>query len=345
MKKLYEIADIIDLKDESAVNIALGKAGLYLQSNIFPIASLQFELTTHCNVVCRHCYNNSGLNNSMPDTMTAEKWKNFAEYLVKHGGIFECIISGGEPMLLGDDLFDIMDILHDDGTCFMLLTNGYLLSDENVKRFKKYRYHWFQISIDGVTAEYHDSFRQRKGSWERAIKGASLVSQNGIPLKIAHCITPYNIMDIDEMCDLAYSLGASSITIGELCLSGRTSKHQELLLSNAQREECFQKVEENALKYQGRMRVKSSNSVKKGLERHKQLPNSGAVIRPNGDIRIDGMAPFVIGNVLKDDFSEIWAKKINLCWEDPKVIEYISSFDTKDRNYSFVNYMEKDIYI
>ena len=28
------------------------------------------------------------------------------------------------------------------------------------------------------------------------------------------------------------------------------------------------------------------------------------MVRPNGDIRIDGMAPFVIGNILTDDFIE-----------------------------------------
>ena len=151
--------------------------------------------------------------------------------------------------------------------------------------------------------------------------------------------------DIDGMCDFAYSLGASSITIGELCLSGRVAKNQDLLLSNEQRKILFQKICENSSRYQGRMRIKSSNSVKSGLERHLKKPNSGAVIRPNGDIRLDGMAPFVIGNILKDDFASVWTEKLSACWKNQKVIEFISNFDENDRNYQFINFHENDVYL
>lgn len=37
------------------------------------------------------------------------------------------ILSGGEPLHLGNDSFDMMDILHDDGTSFVIITNGFLL--------------------------------------------------------------------------------------------------------------------------------------------------------------------------------------------------------------------------
>lgn len=343
--KIENIIGKIDLSNEEAVNNAFLKAGLYSDTHTFPIASLQFELTSHCNMFCKHCYNNSGMCNNIADKMTPDKWIAFAKYLVEHGGILECVLSGGEPFLLQEDLFRIMDILHDDGTLFLLLTNGYQLTEENVKRLKKYRYHWLQISIDGVQAKYHDSFRQKIGSWKNAVRGAKFVSKHGIPLKIAHCVTPYNLNDIDEMCDFAYSLGASAITVGELCLSGRTAQNQDLLLSHEQEEYLFQKVKENRIRYEGCMKVKSSNSVRKGLERHNKTPNSGAIIRPNGDIRIDGMAPFVIGNVLSEDFTEVWEKKIYTCWDDFKVKEFISHFDENDKNYLHINYVEEDVHL
>jgi len=330
---------------EYEVGIDLTKSQEFIDTNLFPIASLQFELTSHCNVECKHCYNNSGVNNEMEDAMTAEKWISFAKYLAERGGVYETILSGGEPLLLGESLFKIMDILHGSDKYFMLLTNGYLLTEEMVKRLKKYHYHWLQVSIDGISAEYHDAFRKRRGSWENAVKGAKIVSNNGIPLKIAHCVTPYNIYNINEMCDFAYFLGASEIIAGKLCFSGRVTQNQNLMLSKEQERFLFNKIEENALKYKGRMRVKSSNSIRLGLERHMKKPDSSAIIRPNGDIRIDGMAPFVIGNILHDDFSEIWKKKIKMCWNDPRVKEYISNFDENDKNLKYINYVEKDINI
>lgn len=340
----YKVIKNLDAIDEAIAKRALEKAGLYSKKEIFPLASLQFELTSHCNAACKHCYNNSGASNSVPDAMTPEKWISFAKYLVAHGGVFECLLSGGEPLLLGEKLFELMDILHEDGTLFLLQTNGALLTENIAKRLKKYHYHWVQISIDGIDDTYHDTFRQKKGLWSKAVAAARAVSAYMIPLKIAHCVTPYNLHDIDKMCAFAYSLGASAITIGELCLSGRASQNQDLLLSKDQRIVLCQRVRENALLYQGRMIVKSSNSVLSGLQRQRGSPASAALIRPNGDIRIDGMAPFVIGNVLKDDFADIWEKKIYTCWKNPQVTEFISSFED-DRNYSMINFVNDDIHI
>ena len=93
------------------------------------------------------------------------------------------------------------------------------------------------------------------------------------------------------------------------------------------------------------MIVKTSNSVRAGLERHFKSPRSAAVIRPNGDIRIDGMAPFVIGNILTDDFVEVWTRKADAWQTNRRVAEFIGSFDATDRNYSFVNYCDADIRI
>lgn len=344
-RRYYNVIKKMNLQDEDAVNEALKKKGFYSASKTFPLSSLHFELTSHCNAFCKHCYNNSGVTNNSVDNMTPELWKLFSEYIVEHGGVFECLLSGGEPLLLGEHLFDIMDILHDDGTIFLVMTNGYLLDENIAKRFKKYQYHWLQISIDGANAEYHDSFRKVKGSWEKAVKGAKTISGNGIPLKIAHCVTPYNLSDIDSMCDLAYLVGASSIMIGGISLSGRTGDNMDLLLSEIDRNILAEKIEENRIRYQGRMRVKSTNSVKYGLENHSKRPRSGAVIRPNGDIRIDGMAPFVIGNLLRDDFVEVWESKIDNCWSNQRVQEFIANFDEDDRNRRYINYKERDIYL
>ena len=229
IENLYKF-DYSRVKSQRANVKKMQSIGLYPKKFDMPIL-LQFELTHKCNVFCKHCYNNSGTHNTYKDAMTPEKWKQFCHYIVEKGGIFECIISGGEPLLLGNDLFDIMDILHEDGTYFLLITNGFLLTEEKVKKLAKYHYKWIQVSIDGATAEYHDAFRQKNGSWNRAVNGAFMVSSAGIPLTIAHSVSAQNLNDVDAMCDLAYELGASNIILGEISLSGRTYDNQNLLLN------------------------------------------------------------------------------------------------------------------
>lgn len=333
----------MNLQNESEITEALRRKGFYSGSDVFPLSALHFELTSICNAKCRHCYNCSGGNST--DKMGPDQWKNFSRYLVEKGGVFECLISGGEPLLLGDSMFDIMDILHDDGTIFTLMTNGYLITDEIAKKLRKYKYHWLQISIDGAEKTYHDWFRQREGSWDKAVNAVKMLSNNGIPVKIAHCVTPKNINSLDKMFRLAYEIGASSIIAGGISLSGRANDNRDLLLSSEHEQFLWETIKENRIIYEGKMKIKTTNAVKAGLSSHAERPRSNAVIRPNGDIRLDDMAPFVIGNILYDDFEMIWKDKIDKAWRDPRVLNFIKSFDKNDRNYGVINYVSEDIYI
>lgn len=346
MKDWVKINFLKDKKaanDEAAHLRTLIANGLYPEKFTMPL-TLQFELTSHCNVHCKHCYNVSGENNSKPDAMTPERWKNFAHYLVKHGGIFQCIISGGEPLLLGDDVFEIMDILHDDGTGFLVISNGLLMTQEKAKRFAKYRYKWFQVSIDGVTREHHDAFRQRKGSWDAAVKAVFMLVNLGIPVTIAHTVTPENLGEVDDMCVLAYQLGASGIILGEVMPSGRTYLNAEIMLNHEQRNILHEKIMENMQKYSGRMSVQRSSGTKIQLLRAKGTPNTGAIIRPDGNIRLDCVAPFVIGNIITEDFCEVWRTKAVNVWSRPEIQEYIDSWeDEEEINHGLKNYFDADV--
>ena len=306
--------------------------------------TLQFELTSHCNVHCKHCYNVSGENNSALDLMTPKHWKDFARYLVERGGIFQCIISGGEPLLLGDDLFAIMDILHDDGTSFLVISNGLLMTREKAKRFTKYRYKWFQVSIDGVSRERHDEFRQRAGSWDAAIRAVFMLVNLGIPVTIAHTVTPESLHEVDAMCDLAYSLGASGIILGEVMPSGRSYLNDGIMLNREQKNILQEKIAENSQRYSGRMQIQRSSGTKIQLMRDMNTPNAGAIIRPNGDIRLDCVAPFVIGNVLQEDFYTVWNAKAHDVWSRPEILEYVNSWDDmEEKNHGLKNYFDSDV--
>ena len=248
-------------------------------------------------------------------------------------------------MLLGDSLLELMDIFHNDGSIFLLNTNGYFLTHDKAIRLSKYKYHWIQVSIDGASEQYHDEFRRLTGSWRHAIKAAQMVAEYGIPLKIAHCVTPHNLYDINKICDLAYGIGATSIMIGGVSFSGRAAINKDILLDKTQQKVLEEEIRENIAKYAGKMYVRFTNSVYNGLKRHMHKPTEIAVIRPNGDIRIDGMAPFVVGNILKDDFETVWINQLESGWHDSRVLSYINGYNENDRNEELVNYIDSDVYL
>ena len=127
-----------------------------------------------------------------------------------------------------------------------------------MKRLAKYRYFWFQISIDGSTAELHDEFRGVDGSFERAFNGALEVSDAGIPLVITHTVTPKNLDRIEEMIELAYQLGANSIILGEVLPSGRAYEHDEIILNSEQKNFLYGQIEELGKKFRGKILIQRS---------------------------------------------------------------------------------------
>ena len=322
-------------------NIAtLQNIGAYPKKFNYPI-TLQFELTGQCNLKCKHCYNRSG-DSDRETLMTPEKWCELSRQIVSDGGIFQCIISGGEPLLLGDKLFDIMDILHDDGTSFVVISNAFLLTKEKVRRFAKYRYFWFQISIDGSTAEIHDSFRGVEGSFQNAVNGALEISDAGIPLVIAHTVTPQNINFVEDMINLAYRLGANSIILGEVMFSGRAYENAEIVLNDEQKNFLYSQIEEFTKKYAGRITIQRSAELKISMERYMAEVNGGGIIRPNGDFRLDCMAPFTIGNVLEKSVKEIWLDKGIEAWKSDAVKNFVAAIDEDKQESNVKNHVDAD---
>lgn len=346
LKDYIKINHVLDMKanEKGRQRIELlQNQGLYPKSFLYPI-TLQFELTGKCNLACKHCYNRSGDQDRQDTTyMTPDKWRTLAKEIVNDGGIFQCIISGGEPLLLGEDLFEIMDILHDDGTSFVMITNGLLLTKEKVNKLRKYRFFWFQISIDGHSPEIHDPFRGVNGSWQNAVNGAMEISNAGLPLVIAHSVTPDNLPHLEEMVHLAYQLGANSIILGDILPSGRAVSNSNLLLTPEQKNYLYKMIDELSKAYQGKIQIERSAGLKTQMGLYTGRPNSGGIIRPNGDFRLDCMAPFIIGNVLKTPLKQLWQEKGITAWQSPLVQEYIASIHDDGTGATIRNHVDRDI--
>ena len=161
---------------------------------------------------------------------------------------------------------------------------------------------------------------------------------------IAHTVTPESLPEVDEMCNLAYQLGASGIILGEVMPSGRSFLNPEILLNHDQKNFLQEKIIENMNKFAGRMMIQRSAGTKIQLIRAKDSPNTGAIIRPDGNIRLDCVAPFVIGNVLDDDFCRVWNTKAHNVWQRPEIQEYIDSWeDEEEISHGLRNYFDSDI--
>ena len=57
------------------------------------------------------------------------------------------------------------------------------------------------------------------------------------------------------------------------------------------------------------------------------------------------MAPFVIGNVLKDPFKKIWTEKGINAWKNERVLKFIDSIDAISQKGDIPNHVNQDVYL
>ena len=307
----------------------------------FPL-SMQFDLTGKCNLKCQHCFNDSRTDANDEENMTADRWLELAGQIIAEGGVFSACFSGGEPFLKKELLLEMLGLFGQDGANLSVITNGYLLNEKTVLDLKKFPRLKLRISIDGHTEDLHDALRQVPGSFQRAVKAARLMASHGVMFEISSCVTPANLESMEQMVKLAHELGALNIVFDMLVASGRAAKNRHLLFDLTQVGAFFaqlkalrQKYDDVLPAYTGTIMVQSLLSA---------LPNENLLLRPNGDVRLACLAPFVIGNVMEEEIGEIWRKKGVIAWQHPTVRGYLHNADLiSGENKGFVNYLDKDI--
>jgi heme b synthase len=130
------------------------------------------------------------------------------------------ILTGGEP-LLREDVFDLARHGTGLGLRMVMATNGTLLTSDVTKKIKDSGIQRISISIDGAGSEEHDLFRKVPGAFESALRGISLLKQEGIEFQINTTVTRQNAQKIDDILKMAVDLGAVAHHIFLLVPTGR----------------------------------------------------------------------------------------------------------------------------
>ncbi len=332
IQQLTDKAGEHDKRRNSAGTQMRAKAALasrYVQEQLLPSAyaapiTLQLEITYACNLKCIMCYNNSGLGKRRPE-LSDTQWMRVAEEACDNG-LLEAIISGGEPLLRKDLVFRLLDLFSKHNVHLHLVTNGFYLTPEIARRLAEYQYGFLQVSIDGHTAAIHDRVRGVPGSWERATRGLELLTSRGVFCRVAHTAVKFSYRHVGELIDLAIALGARAAIVGRVLAQGRgsgSSAEDELLLDEREEAEYWQICDEvNLSRGKYIQFLHGHDSAHALVESHTQ-PNWAAVIRPNGDVRIGCIAPFVFGNAAEEGLINVWNNGVKQGFRHPAVVSYI----------------------
>jgi MoaA/NifB/PqqE/SkfB family radical SAM enzyme len=183
----------------------------YLRSRSGNIGALRFmdiALSYACNFSCQHC-SADALSRPGASNLTLEEYGRIAEEAMLAGAlVFH--FTGGEP-LLQKGLFDYIRAFRPDENLISIQTNGWHVDGEFLDNYREAGGDILCVSVDSVDSEIHDKFRQKPGSWERAIAAVKLAKGRGFQVLMSYTITHFNLRsrDFEDMIVLSRALGAN----------------------------------------------------------------------------------------------------------------------------------------
>jgi radical SAM protein with 4Fe4S-binding SPASM domain len=289
-----------------------------------------WNFTNRCNLSCMHCYSKADLD--AVDTLTTDIIMQTLPKL-KENGVKFIIFSGGEP-LTRKDLFDIAERCRELGIITYLSTNGLYVGHKNAKKILD-TFNYVGISIDG-SEETHDHFRGLKGSFKMSMEAVNLLnSYHNTKVGIRFTITKETYDDLKFIFELAEKENIPKIYISHLVYSGRGLENLEMDLTKEQRREAVEYILDKAFEYYeegrdieivtGNMEQDAILFLEKFGKKYPELKETMAQrlkewggnsagrkllnIDSEGNVKPDPFFPQYIGNILQQDFSDIWTKE------------------------------------
>ena len=226
---------------------------------------IAWEVTRSCKLNCKHCRAAAQCRVYENELSTEQCFAvldnvaGFARPII--------ILTGGEPMLR-DDIYDIARHGHELGLRMVMAPCGMLIDDLAIGRMHDAGIQCISISLDGATAESHDSFRGTSGAFASAMTAVEVARKNHMPFQINTTITRHNISEVEEIMHLAEQLGAVTFNPFLLVPTGRGAELADQELSPQQYEQTLHWLNQQRGSIKIQMRVTCAPHYQRIIRQH-----------------------------------------------------------------------------
>jgi radical SAM protein len=197
--------------------------------------TIAWEITRACAFACRHCRAEAQPRRDPRELTTAEAFQLIDEF--REFGNPILVLTGGDPMMRRD-LFDLLGYAVECGLRTSLTpTTTRLVTPQALRRVREAGIRRIAISLDGPSAEAHDSFRGFPGSFGTALAIARHAVDAGLSFQVNTTVSRYNLHLLDELSELVDRLGAVQWSVFFLVPTGRATAAD--MISPEEHEQVF----------------------------------------------------------------------------------------------------------
>ena len=298
-----------------------GKARDYSQTPL----NIYWEMTQACALACRHC-RATAVPEPAPGELTFDEGVAFLHQILDFGDpLPQLILTGGDP-LQRRDLYELIDEARrlGIGVSITPAATSALTRDVLVK-LKDHSVEGLGLSLDGSTAERHDSIRGVPGTFARTMQAIAWAQELDMPLQVNTLAAAETADDVPAIYELLKPYNVSRWSLFFLISVGRGKVLQPL--SPEDGEKLMAWIHETSMASTFTVATTEAPSYRRvALERMRAAGLTGEQIRRNpasrgfgirdghgimfvsntGDICPAGFLPLTVGNVRRDRVADIY---------------------------------------
>lgn len=304
---LNNVENEYGLKIQESEEVVHRQLEVICMKTMYPKAA-SVEITSSCNLKCRHCYGSYGTPCS-GGPMPLEDVYNVLKQL-SDIGVLTLELTGGDVTTHPHFAEILLYALSLNFMQIDILTNGVLLSQEVMDICIKNKNKIFvQIDLHSLDDSYHTWFTQVADTVEKIKEHILYLSNNGVYVRVISMVTDKNIDSVEDVAEWAYENKVKQYGCSMVVSVGRATEEEGLLLSYDNQIKYNQILENIKQKYTDF--VHEADYEKRLKACNCGCLSSHVVINSKGDIKICTVDTLEycdssIGNVLDKNLKDIY---------------------------------------
>jgi radical SAM protein len=286
-----------------------------------------WEVTQACDLACKHCRASAQPERHADELSTEEGMRLIDQIAELEVPIF--VMTGGDP-IKRPDVFDLVRYATSKGVHAALTPSATpLLTREVIFKLKEAGLARIAVSLDGSTAEIHDTVRGVHGAYERTLETLRWANEAGLPIQVHTTVSRHNAPDLDRLVDMLEEMKIVMWSVFFLVPLGRGKT--EDMLTGEEFEENFGKLYELSKRVSFQVKTTEAMHYRRYLlqhnliERHEHAAHGTAqsktvgwatkrvndgrgfvFVSHRGDVFPSGFLPLKGGNVREQSLKDIY---------------------------------------